>query len=275
MIFSNSINVESIEQIQPTMRGQTIERKTVAKFLGILINNKLTWTDQIKLLHSKLSRNCGILFRLKGVLPHKAMMILYHSFIQSHMNYCSSIWGLGSKHSINSLFVCQKKAIRALMPGFVNYYYDKNTENPPAHTKQAFNSLNILTIHSLILKNALLFLFKVYHMPHHIPSATRLLFHDFVGTARRQHLVIHTNSMFVKGVRLFREIKQECKDNDIPLPTHSIGHYKSRLKYYLFKLQSSGEENEWEYSNFRLCNQLATRQSSRLKHRNATDVTTL
>ena len=44
---------------------------------------------------------------------------IFHSFIQSHLNNCSLISGFTNKSNIESLFIQQKKGIRAIMPGTV------------------------------------------------------------------------------------------------------------------------------------------------------------
>ena len=46
-----------------------------------------------------------------------------HSFIQSHINYCSLVWGFVARSEIDSLFCKQKKGIRTVVPGFINYKY--------------------------------------------------------------------------------------------------------------------------------------------------------
>ena len=267
MIFSN-VNTSGLDNFQPTYNHQPIEQKSVAKFLGVLIDKNLNWIDHIKSISTKMSRNCGILYRLKGVLPQKAMLTLYHSFIQSHLNYCSTVWGLGTKNSLKTLFVCQKKAVRALMPGYVNYYYDKDTCTPPKHTKQAFKSLKILTVYSLILKNTLVSLYKVRCTPHLVPHAIRKLLSDTtpdeVDERTSQRLTIQLHSIFIKGIRLFTEVIEECKGKESPLPLINIGSFKTHLKKHLLELQALGNDEEWVYENFRLCNQVATRKSKRL-----------
>ena len=216
-----------------------------------------------------MSRNCGILYRLKGVLPQKAMLTLYHSFIQSHLNYCSTVWGLGSKNSIKTLFICQKKAVRALIPGYVNYFYDKETCTPPKHTKQAFNSMKILTVYSIILKNTLVSIFKVLRTPQFVPRAIRQLLSDTNPDDEHTtpRLTTQINTIFIKGRRLFTEIVDECKGKGSPLPMDVLGRFKTHLNVYLLEQQSLGNEEEWAYENFRLCNQIATRHSTRLKEK--------
>ena len=130
MIISNkkcrpNINVEYAKQ--------PIEGKRTAKLIGVLMNENLNWTDHIAALKLKMSRNAGILFKVKGIVPMKIIRTLYYCFIHSHLNYCSSVWGLGNKHSLEPLFcfISQKRAIRSLIPGYVNYFYNKKTKQTP------------------------------------------------------------------------------------------------------------------------------------------------
>ena len=204
---------------------------------------------------------------MKGVLPHKAMLILYHSFIQSHLNYCSLLWGLGSKNSLKALFICQKKAMRALIPGFVNYYYNKDTEEPPKHTKETFNDLNIETVYSLILKNLMLFMYKTKYLAETIPKAIQKFFtepSEHATDMPSERLTTQVNSMFIKGERLYTEIIDEAIEANSALSTFSIAILKNRLKSYLITLQSEGSSTEWVPENFRLCTQKAKRKSPRL-----------
>ena len=64
-------------------------------------------------------------------------MQIFQSLIQSHLNYCSIVWGFTAKSNIESLFRIQKKGIRAIVPGFINYKYRDG--ELPSHTKPYFN----------------------------------------------------------------------------------------------------------------------------------------
>ena len=94
---------------------------------------------------------------------------IFHSFVQSHLNYCSFVWGLAPKACIEPLFAEQKKALRALMPGYnINYYKDGIT---PCHTKAFFTEYEIMTVHSIILANILNFMHKHNEFKNLIPPS--------------------------------------------------------------------------------------------------------
>ena len=156
MIFANQKLSEL--PFKPTVCDHEIERNTDARFLGIIINDNLTWNSHILAIKAKMSRYVGILYKLKKLIPLTARKNIFYSFVQSHLNYCSLVWGLGPKASIEPLFSEQKKAMRALMPGFnLNYFKDGLT---PCHTKPFFTEYSILTVHSIIFTNILIFMHK-------------------------------------------------------------------------------------------------------------------
>ena len=160
MVFSNRRDDSSGISIH--LRGAAVERVKTERFLGVIIDTGLSWKTHITKLASKISMNAGIIFKLKGIVPAKVLKSLYNSFIQSHLNYCSNVWGHGSQASINVIFTAQKKAVRATDKHFNNCFFNPDTGELPCHTKDLFNRNGILTIHNLITKNCLTAMHKTY-----------------------------------------------------------------------------------------------------------------
>ena len=158
MIFTNKRR----EDIHVSIDGNRLKKSEHERFLGVIIDSKLNWTQHIKHLKTKISRNAGVMYKLKGIIPHAASKMLYNSLIQSHLYYCATVWGTGTLNSIKSLFSAQKKAVRAADNHFHNYRYNKETNEPPAHTKSIFNKLEILALPNLIAKSCLTIMHKIY-----------------------------------------------------------------------------------------------------------------
>ena len=186
--------------------NKLIERKQEAKFLGVIVDESLAWTKHIKTLQSKMARYVGLMYKLKKFLPLRARLQIYHSFIQSHINYCSLVWGFSSKSNVETLFSKQKKGLRAVMPGFVNYKYKDGIL--PGHTKLAFSEYNILTIQNVIALNALLLLHKFRNFPSLLPPSVRLTISDDSPTPGSTYetcenwLNVYSNHIFKKSVFL-------------------------------------------------------------------------
>ena len=108
MIFSRS---REIELPSPLIISNTaIERKKEARFLGVIMDESLSWSVHIKTILSKMSRYVGIMYKIKKYLPMTARLQIFHSFVQSHINFCSLVWGFSTKSNIEAIFTKQKKA---------------------------------------------------------------------------------------------------------------------------------------------------------------------
>ena len=51
------------------------------------IDSHLSWSNHINTLAAKISKNIGIMNRLKPVLPSNVLLTLYNSFILPFLNY--------------------------------------------------------------------------------------------------------------------------------------------------------------------------------------------
>ena len=106
-----------------------------------------------------MSRYLGVMYKLNFSIPLKARLNIYHSFIPSHLNYCSVVWGLSYNSNIEKLLTVHKKGLRSLLSGYVTYFYKNGVL--PTCTKPFFKKYNILTVQSVIAKNVLIYMIKI------------------------------------------------------------------------------------------------------------------
>ena len=257
MIFSRSRNIDLPSPI--VVDKIRIERKSETKFLGVIIDETLNWTRHVNTVLSKMSRYVGIMFKVKKYLPITARIQIYHSFVQSHLNYCSLVWGFTCKSNIEAIFSKQKKGLRAVIPGFINYRY-KNGETA-GHTKFAFLKYNILTIHGIVTLNTLLFIRKVRHFPSQLPLSIKATIakdspvYDSTMDSCEHWLKTHDNhifrkSVFYKGPLLI--ISSKLEDNLSPASYITIKAYKNNIKSAILTRQGDGDEVKWQTLNFPL-----------------------
>ena len=69
-----------------------IKSSSYIKFLGVLVDEHLSWTDHINILENKLSKNLGLLYKSKHFLNANGMRSLYYSFLHSYLNYGNIAW---------------------------------------------------------------------------------------------------------------------------------------------------------------------------------------
>ena len=249
MVFTNKTK----QNIDISFNGIQIEQSDRERFLGVIIDSGLNWSHHITLLATKVSRNAGILYRLKGIIPDSTLKMIFHSFVQSHLNYCSSVWGLGSKNSTLKLFVGQKKAIRAIENKFNNYFYNKVTGDIPCHTKDIFNRHNILTIHNIIAKNCLVLMHKVYL--HITPPCISDLFNIINSHRPRRDLLLFEipytrlkssdRLISSKGPKLYNHIaviiNKSLPYDEPRLENKFMNPYKSTITRHLNNIQKLGD----------------------------------
>ena len=270
MLFSR----QNLPNFPPVIINKVnIERVNEAKFLGVILNEKLSWTAHISALKSKMSRYVGIMYRIKPFLPLKVRVQIYHSFVQSHLNYCSLVWGFTTRTNIECLFRQQKKGIRAIMPGPVNYFYKDG--NLPTSTKSFFNDHSILTIHGIIASNSLIFMNKIFHYPNLLPKFVADTISKNVPS-RNQSIISESNyewfnnhnttsfrtSISFKGPLLF--VEASINETFDIVSCQSIRAFKSQCKRTILKLQMEGDVNDWSSSRFPIFEISGLRRSERI-----------
>ena len=139
----------------------TIERERVIKFLGVLLDENLSWTPHINLIKNKISKNLGLLYKARYLINSHGLKQLYFSYVHSYLTYANIAWGSTHKSKLISLYKKQKHALRLI------YFKDKLT-----HTKPLFEKINTMNIFQLNIYNTSKFIFKTQR--NLVPS----IFHD-------------------------------------------------------------------------------------------------
>ena len=83
---TNFIMFTNTKQLRPTvniiLNGKNIEQVSHTKFLGVIIDENLTWREQIKTVVTKASKSIGVLYKTKDVLDIQALRTLYQSLVE-------------------------------------------------------------------------------------------------------------------------------------------------------------------------------------------------
>ena len=96
-----------------SLNNVDIKRVKYVKYLGVLLDNKLNWKAHVTGLCSKLSRVCGIFYKLRHYVPLNTLRIVYFSLVQSHLQYSLINWGRANNVTLHPLEIMQNKIIRA------------------------------------------------------------------------------------------------------------------------------------------------------------------
>lgn len=137
--------IEKPENILLCGKNCTINNNT--KFLGITIEEFLSWHDHINNLCLKLS---SIGYGIKVVSKYmnlNTLKILYHANFESVLRYGMLFWG--SSLELQRVFVIQKRIIRVI-----------NKMNYLESCRGIFKKLNVLTVYGLYIFECLMFVMK-------------------------------------------------------------------------------------------------------------------
>ena len=86
-----------------------IFESTKIKYLGLILDNRLSFKFHISELSKKLSRSVGMLFKIRDFTQKSTLVSLYHSIFNSHLTYCLPAWGHSIQTLLDRLNKLQKK----------------------------------------------------------------------------------------------------------------------------------------------------------------------
>ena len=148
MIFPPKSRLNSNIIIQ--MAGVNITEVNHVKFLGVILDNQLKWTNHITYIRSKTSKSVGIIIKARKIFNTTTLTTLYYSLIYPYLSYCIHVWGGTYVSHLHDLFCLQKRVIRIL-----------SGAPPRTHSSPLFCSLAILKLDQVYKYTVGLFMFKV------------------------------------------------------------------------------------------------------------------
>lgn len=147
---SNCINFsksnQSDQNVNILMNDFEITCESEAKYLGLIIDDSLSWTPHINALCTKVSSQLFLLTRFSKYQNCFLMQLIYTSLIESRLRYGIIVWGSTSRSNFLRVFRLQKRAIRIIVG-----------TRRGAHCRNFFKTLGILTLPSLYILEVLMF----------------------------------------------------------------------------------------------------------------------
>ena len=98
-----------ITSVSIQIDNNNIEQVKMTKFLGIIINENLTWSDHIETVANKCSKNIGIIRKLRKTVPSNVLVTLYYTLIYPYLNYCNIAWASHPTLVLDKLYRTQKR----------------------------------------------------------------------------------------------------------------------------------------------------------------------
>ena len=207
-----------------------LKYKEHTNYLGLILDDKLTWKEHNDELNKKLVKYTGIFAKLQHILPMKCRKILYDAFIFSRLNYGVELYANNNTQGqLNTLMITQNKILKILQ------FKKRN-----AKTNELYKEFEVLKLQDLHMFNICCLVHKVINNREILPQAINTLFtqnsqvHDY-DTRQKEELHpnnINTRSFGAKTIsyqgRIFwNQLPQNIKDEK------SLNVFKRKLKAHL------------------------------------------
>ena len=155
-----------------TIGDNDIIQVSSTKFLGVLIDERLSWSEHIKLVNNKVLKSIGIIRKIRDFISQEVLNILYYSLIHPHLSYGNIVWASTYPSNLQKLLIAQKKFVR--LATFSNYL------SPSA---PLFKNLQIMSVYDINILQSCVFTYKYIQLSHLLPKS----FHEFFTVNSQVH----------------------------------------------------------------------------------------
>ena len=203
------------------MNRKAIEQKDHVKYLGILMDQHLTWKQQIANVSKKISRGIGILAKLRGIGLDKSLLCnIYYCLVFSHLSYGVEAWGSACHSNLSKIRVLQNKAVR-IISGRQYFQIFGETPGPLPSADPLYKELEFLDFNDIYNFNVAKFIYLT------LCGISPSLFHDWFKYTHEVHSYSTRSSVVIR--------------EDDKIPTYTLSTKHSNLQNYGRKMiQVSG-----------------------------------
>jgi len=168
-----------LQKIKINVAAGAAEEANQVKYLGVLIDNKLKWQQQLDHVCKKLACASYALLKLRAFSPISTLKTVYYPLVHPHLSYGLACWSNATKKSNIKIIILQNKIVRLMT------YSDQRT---PA--SGLYKSLQILALDNMIK----LTLNTIAHSFHHktLPKIFDNLF-KYLKTSHSHNTRIRSN----------------------------------------------------------------------------------
>ena len=102
-----------------------VKNQPHTKFLGVIIDDQLSWREHCNTLYNKLLVNKFLLQNVQNLLPLSSLLGVYYAHIYSHIMYSLSVWGtMISKTQQKRLYKVQNACVWIMANKLKNFGVD-------------------------------------------------------------------------------------------------------------------------------------------------------
>jgi len=207
-----------------------VSNATQTNFLGLSLDDTLTWNYHTESLMKKMSAASYALRQVKYTLSTDSLKLIYFAHVQSIMNYGVIFWG--NSPSAKKVFILQKKIIRIIA-----------NIGMRDSCREIFKNLQIMTLYSLYAYSIILFVVKNKHL-----FTVNNEIHKYnTRNNKNLHPALPNLTKFIKGpcmsgIKAYNHLPQYLKTLD-----QNSSYFRSSLKCFFYQHPFYTMEEYYEY----------------------------
>jgi len=208
------------------LNGTAIHKVKSCRYLGIIIDDELKWSEHIEHIYSSLLKYVGIFYKLRNRIPASVLKNVYYAFVHSYILYGIEVYANTLPTYLAKLIKLNNKLLRIL-------------QNQPrcCHVNDLYVTYNTLSLPDLRDMQLLILVHKTFFHVDLLPDVFSNYFslnssiHDHL-TRTQSNIHIHRadttfgqRTIRYKGGTLWNSLSQDLKT------TSSTNQFKKKLKH--------------------------------------------
>jgi hypothetical protein len=204
-----------------------IKLVTKFKYLGVILDCKLTWRNHIDFLQTKVSHASGILFKTRHYMPMHVSKLIYNTLIESYLRYGVTTWGTAAPYLTDRLRSTQNRSMRSLL--FPQYITSPISDH--------YRYLKVLCLNDLYILELSKFMHSIYfgYNPRSFDGHIEISNHRYATRLRQNAHFALSKPRTESGKKSVRYAGVKCWTN-LPCDLKEIANKKvfsSKLKQRL------------------------------------------
>ena len=208
---------KSVDDSYIVKMGDELKQSDDIKYLGIKLDNKLTWENHVHKVKSEIIKYTSMFSKLRHYVQKPCLMSLYDSLVLSKISYAFEAFGIASQNKLKDLQVLQNRILRILQ------FKDRKYSTNAIHKE-----CNILKLIDLYEFKILKSMHNVHYNNGKLPSVFKGYFeknegsHTYPTRQSKDYKIFRVNKTWGdkmirnKGARLWNELPSPIKDISNP-----------------------------------------------------------
>ncbi len=115
IVYGSHTKLAKMTPIKLDIAGQVIEHIVIFKYLGIWLDECMSFKEHIQRIAARISCKIGLISRARRYLSLEHSKMLFNAIVFPHFDYCSQVWTNASKPHLNIIIKLHKRARKILL----------------------------------------------------------------------------------------------------------------------------------------------------------------